>query len=115
MEINEFLFGFILLVILFETMIIIGIYINNKKREKRKNIWEVQIDRKDIPFFIIAIVLGITGLCLMLDRQYDDPKYGIGIAFLALAYAIIFFIMQNRSNKEILDRIGMLEESLKKG
>ena len=113
MEVNDFIFGLMLLIILFESVLIIGICTRNNENQEKKH-QKFKIDIAILPYFIVAIFCGILGFGLMFFSQMSDPKYGVGVAFVALAYTIIFYVLQEKSNKEILDSIRGLEESFNK-
>ncbi|MDD5023899.1 MAG: hypothetical protein PHF57_08475 [Methanoregula sp.] len=104
MELNDYLFGALLMLILLETMIIIGIY--GGKRE-------TGVTKKNQGYITAAILLALLGFLLAFLKPINDPYYGVGIALLAVALTVIIFVRQENDSEKILNKLDELTKDLK--
>lgn len=104
MEVNNYLFVALLMLVLLETIIVIGIYGSNR---------ETGVTKKNRYYVIAAILLAIVGVLYGMFRPPNDPLYGIGIAILALALTLIIYVKQENDSEKVLNRIDELAKDLK--
>jgi Kef-type K+ transport system membrane component KefB len=106
MEVNEYVFGIMWLFILFETMILIGVFINSKQRESR-------VDLDTLPILFGGIFLGTIGILIIVSTPWKDPLFAVGLGFIAICISNLIFVIQEKSSKKVLKEIVDLKEYLK--
>jgi hypothetical protein len=108
MEVNEFVYGFLWLAFLFESMILLGVIINSKQKSGELN-WYYKIDFYLSILFISGMGFVIIGFALILLTNYTDSLYGIGIGLLAIGFTLLIFNIQENGNKKIIKKIDDLK------
>ena len=112
-EVNEFLYAFLLFAVLFETMLLIGIFMPGKQRKKGTGHWYSQLEGDFRILVFPALILILIGFWMILKNQMNDSLFSVGIALIALGVVILIFDIQEKSNKKLMERIDKSEINLK--
>jgi hypothetical protein len=125
MELNDFYFGLLLMLILVESMLLIGAHINDKKTETQNRGIRGFFSRTPILFwfvFIPATIMALFGIAMMIFSQQfssaipktiDLPTYTFGLSIYAVGISVLFFVFQEYNNNKLMKQMASITEILK--
>jgi uncharacterized membrane protein YiaA len=111
-EVNEYIYGFLWITFLFETMILVGVLDN--KRQKKEGRRFLNFKLNDLLLLIPACLMIIIGFFILVFSSFEDSIYSLGFAFVVFGSMIMIFFIQERGSGNILARIDELDVPRKK-